>query len=308
MSYKDLFEPINFHFTSNSNSPEKSYNENIITMNNFIQKNENTHNSTVCLQSGQEFTFNGYFSKEIIDSNNYTIFANNINIQDIDDNSNIYLLNDIEKNISYNLLEKYSSNIFTHPSLLIIEIDNSSLIDKKRKRGKHDKFEAYNIKRKLLSNYLKFISNLVNTLIKFLLKDKNKKNVEFSKIKYNIKGGEQKFKSLKEKTIEELFLENNKNQRIYDYITSKNNIIINNILREKCFKYLFVDIYYKNKKKFNFENYGLNATIFLGSHIKTFEDLLKSNFSDKKDENEKFKNKMEKCIKKFFFETYFQNN
>ena len=298
MSYKDLFEPINFYFTSNSNSSEKNDNENIITTDSAIKKNESNYNSIVCLQSGQELTVNGYFSKEIIDSN----------IQDIDDNSNIYLLNDIEKNIFYNYSEKFSSNNFTHPQMLIIEIDNSSLINKKRKRGKHDKFEAYNIKRKLLSNYLKFISNLVNTLIKFLLKDKNKKNVEFSKIKYNIKGGEQKFKSLKEKTIEELFLENNKNQRIYDYITSKNNIIINNILREKCFKYLFVDIYYKNKKKFNFENYGLNATIFLGSHIKTFEDLLKSNFSDKKDENEKFKNKMEKCIKKFFFETYFQNN
>ena len=307
MSYKDLFEPINFNFTSNSNSSEKSYNENIITTDCFIKKNENNYNSIVCLQSGKELTFNGYFSKEIIDSN-YTIFSNTINIQDIEDNSNIYLLNDIEKNISYNYSEKFSSNNFTHPQMLIIEIDNSSLIDKKRKRGKHDKFEAYNIKRKLLSNYLKFISNLVNTLIKFLLKDKNKKNVEFSKIKFNIKGGKQKFKSLKEKTIEELFLENNKNQRIYDYITSKNNIIINNILREKCFKYLFLDIYYKNKKKFNFENYGLNATIFLGSHIKTFEDLLKSNFSDKKDENEKFKNKMEKCIKKFFFETYFLNN
>jgi hypothetical protein len=298
MSYKDLFEPINFHFTSNSNSSEKNDNENIITTDSAIKKNESNYNSIVCLQSGQELTVNGYFSKEIIDSN----------IQDIDDNSNIYLLNDIEKNIFYNYSEKFSSNNFTHPQMLIIEIDNSSLINKKRKRGKHDKFEAYNIKRKLLSNYLKFISNLVNTLIKFLLKDKNKKNVEFSKIKYNIKGGEQKFKSLKEKTIEELFLENNKNQRIYDYIISKNNIIINNILREKCFKYLFVDIYYKNKKKFNFENYGLNATIFLGSHIKTFEDLLKSNFSDKKDENEKFKNKMEKCIKKFFFETYFLNN
>lgn len=307
MSYKDLFEPINFNFTSNSNSSEKSYNENIITTDCFIKKNENNYNSIVCLQSGKELTFNGYFSKEIIDSN-YTIFSNTINIQDIEDNSNIYLLNDIEKNISYNYSEKFSSNNFTHPQMLIIEIDNSSLIDKKRKRGKHDKFEAYNIKRKLLSNYLKFISNLVNTLIKFLLKDKNKKNVEFSKIKFNIKGGKQKFKSLKEKTIEELFLENNKNQRIYDYITSKNNIIINNILREKVFKYLFLDIYYKNKKKFNFENYGLNATIFLGSHIKTFEDLLKSNFSDKKDENEKFKNKMEKCIKKFFFETYFLNN
>lgn len=307
MSYKDLFEPINFNLTSNSNSSEKSYNENIITTDSFIKKNENNNNSIVCLQSGKEFTFNGYFSKEIIDSN-ITIFSNTINIQDIEDNSNIYLLNDIEKNISYNYSEKFSSNNFTHPQMLIIEIDNKSLIDKKRKRGKHDKFEAYNIKRKLLSNYLKFISNLVNTLIKFLLKDKNKKNVEFSKIKFNIKGGKQKFKSLKEKTIEELFLENNKNQRIYDYITSKNNIIINNILREKCFKYLFVDIYYKNKKKFNFENYGLNATIFLGSHIKTFEDLLRSNFSDKKDENEKFKNKMEKCIKKFFFETYFLNN
>ena len=115
MSYKDLFEPINFHFTSNSNSSEKNDNENIITTDSAIKKNESNYNSIVCLQSGQELTVNGYFSKEIIDSN----------IQDIDDNSNIYLLKKKKKNISYNLLEKYSSNIFTHPSMLIIEIDNT---------------------------------------------------------------------------------------------------------------------------------------------------------------------------------------
>lgn len=292
MSSKDLIEPLNFQIPSNI----YIYRENncigsAFNVNNLVLIKDNIYKIEDSPLMEYELTFNGNFSNEINSLINYE-FSNDKNI---DNTTFMYSLNKY-------LLDSSSSQITNlNNNIISLKLAN------KRKRSKHDKFEDYNIKRKLLSHYLNYISALVNTIIKFLLKE----NLEFSKIKHNIlKEGLSKntFKSLKEKTIEKLFLENDKNQKIYQYITNKNNIIINNILKEKCFKYRFVNNYYKNKKKFDFENYGLKTTIFLGSQIKTFEDLLKSNFSDKINENEKFKNKMDKCIKKFFFEAYFLHN
>ena len=203
-------------------------------------------------------------------------------------------------------------------TVIPIDITNSFLNNficrKKTKRKKHDKFEGYNIKRKLLSHYFIFISNLINTINRFFFRgEKNSKKVQFSIIRYNFKKSGLKkdiFKSLKELTIEDLLLNyqndrnKKKNEEVYKIVIQES--VINKILKEKCFDYGLVYKYYKNKKEFNFLKYGFNTNIHLNSITKSFEDLLKSNLSDNEDENEKYQKEMEKCIQKFFFDKYFK--
>ena len=191
----------------------------------------------------------------------------------------------------------------------IIKLNSKKLIGKKRK--KHDKFEGFNIKRKILSHYFKFLSGLINAIIRFFFKGKkNIKKIQFSIIRYNLGLEKDIFKLLKEKTIEDLLLNyqnersKKKNKETYKIVIKKN--IINKILKERCFDYGFVYKYYNNKKEFNLQKYNYNINIHLNSKIKSFEDLLKSNLSDNKEENEKYQQEMEKCIQKFFFDTYFK--
>lgn len=185
-----------------------------------------------------------------------------------------------------------------------------------RRKKVHDKLELYNIKRKILSHYFKFISDFINKIIIFLLdekKKKNKKKIQFSNIRYKFVDdglGKSIFESLKEKTIEELLFEysdTKKNVEVYNYVTGKSNII-KKILKEKCFNDGFLNKFYKNQKDFNFIKYDLDldVTIKFNSKIKSFEDLLKCNFSDNEKENEIYKKKLEECIQKFFFDTYFK--
>lgn len=183
-----------------------------------------------------------------------------------------------------------------------------------KKRKIHDKFEGYNIKRKILSHYFIFISGLINTINRFFFKEeKNNKKIQFSIIRYNFKKEGLKkgiFNSLKEITIEDLLLKyqndrnKKKNEEVYNIVIKKS--VIHKILKEKCLDYGLVYYYYKNKKEFNLLKYGFNIKIHLDSKIKSFEDLLKSNLSDDNEENKKYQQEMDKCIQKFFFDKYFK--
>ena len=181
-------------------------------------------------------------------------------------------------------------------------------------RRRHDRCEGYNIKRKIISHYFKFISGLINIINGFFFKNEKKnKKVKFSIIRYNFNEHglqKEKFKSLKEITIEDLLLNyqndrnKNKNKEVYNIVIK--NDVIKKILKEKCFDYGFVYKYYNNIKEFNLLKYNCNVNIHLNSKIKSFEDLLKSNLSNNEDENEKYKKEMDKCIQKFFFDKYFK--
>ena len=219
---------------------------------------------------------------------------------------------------SFELLTSTTSSISEKSEKKIIEVvipketDNlSSNILIGRKRKKHDKFEGYNVKRKILSHYFKFLTDLINTINRFFFrKEKNKKRIKFSIIRYNLGLEKDIFKLLKEKTIEDLLLnyqnERSKNQNleVYNLVTKVN--VITKILKEKCFNYGFLYKYYNNKKEFSLLKYNNNINIHLNSKTKSFEDLLKSNLSDNVQENEKYKQEMEKCVQKFFFDTYFK--
>lgn len=210
------------------------------------------------------------------------------------------------------ILEENDENEDIEETLCDKESHNNEKTNHFRRR--HDRFEGYNIKRKIISHYFKFLSGLINIINRFFFKkEKNSKIVKFAIIRYNFKelGLEKKqFKSLKEITIEDLLLNyqndrsKNKNKKVYNIVVKKD--IINKILKEKCFDYGFVYKYYNNIKEFNLLKYNYNVNIHLDSKIKSFEDLLKSNLSNNEDENEKYKKEMEKCIQKFFFDKYFK--
>ena len=187
--------------------------------------------------------------------------------------------------------------------------ENSFIIHKKRKR--HDKFASDNIKRKILNHYFIFLTNLINKIISFIfINEKNKQKIHFLTIRYdfrNVKFNKEIFNSLRrEKTIKDVFLNypNNKNinskkrnEDVMNYITNKNNNVINNILGNLCFE--FINIYYNNERKINLSKYGLNETIILPK-IKLFQDLLNANLSNDKKENQIYRENMEKCIQKYY--------
>ena len=241
----------------------------------------------------------------INDKNNYS--SHELIVNHID---NFFFFN--EKNINnfsqqqlndYDLIENISCQSTNNST------ENSLIINKKRKI--HDKFAKDNIKRKILNHYFKFLTTLINTIMRFIFKkEKNKQKLNFLAIRYDFRNNKFNKKILnslrREKTIKDIFLNypNNKNKNskkinedVMNYITNKNNNVINNILGKLCFE--FINIYYNNERKINLSKYGFKATIRI-QKIKVFQDLLKTNISNNEKKNEIYRKNMEKCIQEHY--------
>lgn len=267
---------------------------NMESENNFIEREisiDNIRDLEIYFSNNSKFVLNDSFS-----------FFNDKNANNYSD------LNSL--NISIQNLSFQSSNNTTENS--------NHFIHKKRK--KHDKFASDNIKRKILNHYFKFLTDLLNVIIRFLfIEEKNKKKIQFLTLRYDFRNknfDKKIFDNIKRKlTIKEVFLEyynhkyqnkkkNSKtiNEDVMEYITSKNNNVLNNILKKLCFE--FINIYYNNERKINLSKYGSKCTIILPSKIKLFKDLLDANSSNDEKENEIYCKNMEHSIQENYLEKH----
>ena len=202
--------------------------------------------------------------------------------------------------------------------------ENDSLLNKKRKRKSHDKFDKDNIKRKVQVNYLKFLVEFVNKIILIIFDKYNKNN--FIDIKSKKKIEKYQFKSLnydfskkidsfsfnkyKLKKISEILKENTSPKyKKYNNVDVYNNIIqinkkLNNILNKPYLE--FFKVFYQKQNFFNLNKYGFDLDIYLDD-IKRFQEFSEEQ-KEKSNENYEFYIKrIEECINsdfisnKFFF-------
>ena len=196
--------------------------------------------------------------------------------------------------------------------------ESKSLLNKKRRKP-HTKYYRDNIKRKIQVNYLKFLVNFVNLIIRVLFKKysgfndefKDKKisdKYQFKKLnygKFSLKIDNDSFNSLKSKKLLEIITlnTNGKNKN------NKNDEVYNNLfeIKHKLEKILdqsyleFFPIYYQKENYTNLKKYGLDIDISL-------ENLIRFDFFIKK-EKEKIqelenKEKYEKGIEESIRENF----
>ena len=201
-----------------------------------------------------------------------------------------------------------------------IEISNS--FTKKRKHNKfgkdnikrkeHNKFAKDNIKRKIQVNYLKFLLDFVNQIIKELLCESgNSDDFQFERLdsKFAKDISQKAFNEIKKKTIGEIFKNNlsskfkkNKilNVQVYNKVTKKSKIIKN--ILDKKYLYFF-SIYYTGQTIINLSDYGLiDKTINLSPKTIFYKDLITKN-NDTETSKRIYRKKILECIKKHFLTT-----
>ena len=231
-----------------------------------------------------------------------TPYNSSFSIQMINNDSILEENNHIDKD-KKNIKEKTKSegdnNDINHKN----DKNGKNNLGKKRER-KHDKTAKDNILRKIQTNYIKFLENLLNQInIELLQKYESKKDIQFFPLNCKMKKKVNKvyFDSLKKQTLGDIFKDNvspkfknyeKLNIKIYNQITDKSEII--KTILDKTYLEFF-DVYYLNKKTINLSKYGLNKTIILSSNIELYKDLLKKNTSDIE-----YQKKIEKCIKTKF--------
>lgn len=196
--------------------------------------------------------------------------------------------------------------------------ESKSLLNKKRRKP-HTKYSRDNIKRKIQVNYLKFLVNFVNLIIRVLFKKysgfndefKDKKisdKYQFKKLnygKFSLKIDNDSFNSLKSKKLLEIITlntngknKNNKNDEVYDNlfeIKHKLEKILNQSYLE------FFPIYYQKENYTNLKKYGLDIDISL-ENLKRFDFFIKKEKEKIKElENkEKYEKGIEESIRENF--------
>lgn len=200
--------------------------------------------------------------------------------------------------------------------------ESKSLLNKKRRKP-HTKYYRDNIKRKIQVNYLKFLVNFVNLIIRILFKKysgfndefKDKKisdKYQFKKLnygKFSLKIDNDSFNSLKSKKLLEIITlntngknKNNKNDEVYDNlfeIKHKLEKILNQSYLE------FFPIYYQKENYTNLKKYGLDIDISL-ENLKRFDFFIKKEKEKIKElEN---KEKYEKGIEESIRENFMTNS
>ena len=200
--------------------------------------------------------------------------------------------------------------------------ESKSLLNKKRRKP-HTKYYRDNIKRKIQVNYLKFLVNFVNLIIRVLFKKYNGFNDEFKdkKIsdkyqfkklnygKFSLKIDNDSFNSLKSKKLLEIITlnTNGKNKN------NKNDEVYNNLfeIKHKLEKILdqsyleFFPIYYQKENYTNLKKYGLDIDISL-ENLKRFDFFIKKEKQKIKElEN---KEKYEKGIEESIRENFMTNS
>lgn len=177
---------------------------------------------------------------------------------------------------------------------------NEPHLNQKRGRKKHDKFSRDNIKRKLQVHYIEFLRNLINQLIKEILKTEK---FQFLQISYEFASNITKkaFNSLKNKTIGKILRDNispkytlfkNNNTYVYNEICRKSNIIKN--ILNKTYLSLF-NVYINKINKLDKLIYGLDQDFYL-SNVEYLKDLLKKNETNIESDNIRFKEMVQKVI------------
>ena len=200
--------------------------------------------------------------------------------------------------------------------------ESKSLLNKKRRKP-HTKYYRDNIKRKIQVNYLKFLVNFVNLIIRVLFKKysgfndefENKKisdKYQFKKLNYGkfaMKTDNDSFNSLKSKKLLEIITlntngknKNNKNDEVYKNlfeIKHKLEKILNQSYLE------FFPIYYQKENYTNLKKYGLDIDISL-ENLKRFDFFIKKEKQKIKElEN---KEKYEKGIEESIRENFMTNS
>ena len=196
--------------------------------------------------------------------------------------------------------------------------ESKSLLNKKRRKP-HTKYFRDNIKRKIQVNYLKFLVNFVNLIIRVLFKKysgfndefKDKKisdKYQFKKLnygKFSLKIDNDSFNSLKSKKLLEIITlnTNGKNKN------NKNDEVYNNLfeIKHKLEKILdqsyleFFPIYYQKENYTNLKKYGLDIDISL-ENLKRFDFFIKKEKEKIKElENkEKYEKGIEESIRENF--------
>ena len=175
----------------------------------------------------------------------------------------------------------------------------------------HDRNTIDNLLRKVQVHYLTFITTFLNNVLITLNKGK-----KFQKLNYKYK-----------RNINKAFVNSLKIKNIGDIISSeisdkykkfdkgynaalckeyKKDEILSELFKKE-YLMLFRKIYYKNKKKINMKELGIDVDQEINlSNAKTYEDLLK----DKKgnhNNDEEYKSNLKKCIiQHFFAKTHFE--
>ena len=196
--------------------------------------------------------------------------------------------------------------------------ESKSLLNKKRRKP-HTKYYRDNIKRKIQVNYLKFLVNFVNLIIRVLFKKysgfndefKDKKisdKYQFKKLNYGkfaMKTDNDSFNSLKSKKLLEIITlntngknKNNKNDEVYKNLF-KIKHKLEKILNQSYLE--FFPIYYQKENYTNLKKYGLDIDISL-ENLKRFDFFIKKE-KEKIQELEN-KEKYEKGIKESIRENF----
>lgn len=196
--------------------------------------------------------------------------------------------------------------------------ESKSLLNKKRRKP-HTKYFRDNIKRKIQVNYLKFLVNFVNLIIRVLFKKysgfndefKDKKisdKYQFKKLnygKFSLKIDNDSFNSLKSKKLLEIITlnTNGKNKN------NKNDEVYNNLfeIKHKLEKILdqsyleFFPIYYQKENYTNLKKYGLDIDISL-ENLKRFDFFIKKEKEkiQELENKEKYEKGIEESIRENF--------
>ena len=200
--------------------------------------------------------------------------------------------------------------------------ESKSLLNKKRRKP-HTKYYRDNIKRKIQVNYLKFLVNFVNLIIRVLFKKysgfndefKDKKisdKYQFKKLNYGkfaMKTDNDSFNSLKSKKLLEIITlntngknKNNKNDEVYKNLF-KIKHKLEKILNQSYLE--FFPIYYQKENYTNLKKYGLDIDISL-ENLKRFDFFIKKEKQKIKElEN---KEKYEKGIEESIRENFMTNS
>lgn len=200
--------------------------------------------------------------------------------------------------------------------------ESKSLLNKKRRKP-HTKYFRDNIKRKIQVNYLKFLVNFVNLIIRVLFKKysgfndefKDKKisdKYQFKKLNYGkfaMKTDNDSFNSLKSKKLLEIITlntngknKNNKNDEVYKNLF-KIKHKLEKILNQSYLE--FFPIYYQKENYTNLKKYGLDIDISL-ENLKRFDFFIKKEKEKIKElEN---KEKYEKGIEESIRENFMTNS
>ena len=196
--------------------------------------------------------------------------------------------------------------------------ESKSLLNKKRRKP-HTKYYRDNIKRKIQVNYLKFLVNFVNLIIRVLFKKysgfndefENKKisdKYQFKKLNYGkfaMKTDNDSFNSLKSKKLLEIITlntngknKNNKNDEVYKNLF-KIKHKLEKILNQSYLE--FFPIYYQKENYTNLKKYGLDIDISL-ENLKRFDFFIKKEKEkiQELENKEKYEKGIEESIRENF--------